>query len=667
MTFKPNVGDIFLNKYECISLVGEGAFGCVYRARDIKLDRIVAVKFISSAGGVLERFSDELEAIKNLDHPNIVRLYDYDILKGGIPCIVMEFVSGREIGDILCEEGPFNCLRICEIAQQVLDALVETHKHGIIHCDLKPENIMLTSVGARSDVVKLIDFGVASILSKTATDTERQKMLVGTPQYMAPEQIRHEAIGPWTDIYALGLILIELFTGHFVFDDDDPREVLRMQLNSPVVLPHKLACTDLGPIIYKAVDKDVSKRYQSTQEFYNDIREAAQNLRDITRQQPLRARSDSLQFRSSGDSSIFEDLNDFNTFKPSRVTLKSGREPLPSITTDSQMKLKGIDDDPFGITALPPGKKSPSANISELNNSLKANDVRVSKPSSNVPLMTSASISSAAITSQKHPAVPNGEQSKSIVKSEKAAAENVDFSSLQGTLGLLNPTPAPADQPPSDSDKKQDDASLTGVSIPPIQNRITIVDADLSTSNVKIESARGASERAKPPNGKNRLSTIILLCVLMLVITGAAGYLWYTGTLEEIFENNPKITKEIQNFRNPVTEDLNETPDQPAKSSVRFSTIRATAETMAYVAAISSAHGHSSTIRKLKTYRIIGTPTDAGIYVNNSLICAQTPCDIHLFGSLASIRLEIRSKSGKSNSVNLAGHSEKSPVIMTVE
>ena len=195
MTFKPNVGDVFLNKYEIVSLVGEGAFGSVYRAKDIKLDRIVAIKFLASVNNVLSRFVDEIDAIKSLDHPNIVRLYDFDILKGGIPVMVMEFVNGHELGNILNEDGPFDLLRICEIAIQVLDALVETHKHNIIHCDLKPENIMLTSLGARKDVAKLIDFGVASLLSKS--DDARKNMLVGTPQYMAPEQILHTPLGPW--------------------------------------------------------------------------------------------------------------------------------------------------------------------------------------------------------------------------------------------------------------------------------------------------------------------------------------------------------------------------------------------------------------------------------------------------------------------------------------
>ena len=99
MAFKPSAGEVFLNKYEIVSLVGEGAFGSVYRARDIKLDRIVAIKFINIVNDVLERFNDELEAIKGLDHPNIVRLYDFDILKNGMPCMVMEYINGVETYD----------------------------------------------------------------------------------------------------------------------------------------------------------------------------------------------------------------------------------------------------------------------------------------------------------------------------------------------------------------------------------------------------------------------------------------------------------------------------------------------------------------------------------------------------------------------------------------
>ncbi len=329
MSFKPNIGDVFLNKYEILSLVGEGAFGSVYRARDTKLDRIVAIKFINTASTTLDRFIDELDAIKGLDHPNIVRLYDYDILRGGIPCMVMEFIKGREIGDILAEKGPFEPLYIAEIAQQVLDALVETHKQKIIHCDLKPENIMLTNVGARDNVVKLIDFGIASLLHKDEEDEERSKLLVGTPQYMAPEQITHGEIGPWTDIYAFGLIMIELYTGEFVFDDEDPREVLRMQLHSPVILPHTLACSVLGPIISRATQKEISKRYHSTKDFYNDVCDALQTMRDSQRK--IGNKSDSGRDRTM--SAILDDLEDFGILSPN--------------TSASEAPAKKIDEEPL--------------------------------------------------------------------------------------------------------------------------------------------------------------------------------------------------------------------------------------------------------------------------------------------------------------------------------
>lgn len=301
---RPNVGDVFFNKYEVINLIGEGAFGSVYRAKDIKLERFVAIKVIHSAQGVMERFAGEIEAIKKLDHPNIVKLYDFDLLPGGIPCLIMEYVNGKELGDILAHSGPFSFERIGEIALQVLDALVETHKLGIVHCDLKPENILLTSVGARTDVVKLIDFGVASILS--GDDSARGRSLVGTPQYMAPEQIHRKNIGPWTDIYALGLILIELSTGHFVFDADEPREVLRKQLYDTVVFPEDLARTELGLVISKAVEKDYTLRYQSTQTFYEELKSALQSMRNESQWRESRARIPSVATREHAFSEFFE-------------------------------------------------------------------------------------------------------------------------------------------------------------------------------------------------------------------------------------------------------------------------------------------------------------------------------------------------------------------------
>lgn len=376
MNFKPNIGDVFLNKYEILSLVGEGAFGSVYRARDTKLDRIVAIKFINATNTTIDRFTDELDAIKGLDHPNIVRLYDYDILRGGVPCMVMEYIKGREVGDILAEKGHFELFYIAEIAQQVLDALVETHKQNIIHCDLKPENIMLTNVGARDNVVKLIDFGIASLLHKDddEEEEERSKLLVGTPQYMAPEQITHGEIGPWTDIYAFGLIMIELYTGEFVFDDDDPREVLRMQLHSPVILPHSLACSELGPIISRATQKEISKRYTTTKEFYNDICDALQSMRNS--QKKIEKKIE-VAGRDRAMSAILDDLEDFGVLSPENSTSDAHAPKVEESPTVNQLRAEAEKKESVDFGGLAQSINLTHDSLKEMSNS----GIALSEPS----------------------------------------------------------------------------------------------------------------------------------------------------------------------------------------------------------------------------------------------------------------------------------------------
>jgi len=340
MAFKPNIGDIVLNKYEILNFIGEGAFGSVYKAKDIKLERSVAIKFIHGAHGIMERFASEIEAIKKLEHPNIVKLYDFDVLMGNVPCLVMEFVQGRELGDILSTEGSFTFERIAEIVLQVADALVETHKLGIVHCDLKPENIMLTSVGARTNVVKLIDFGVASLLSETHSHG-KEKALVGTPQYMAPEQIRRTNIGPWTDIYALGLILIELSTAQFVFDHEDMREILRKQLYEPVILPHDLACTELGRITAKAVEKAPEDRYQSTLDFYNDLKSASQAMQTQAYWEKRRLNIPSHHKRERAFPSIFQYAEDGHA--GDRFDANAG-VPLLNLSLDGHRVIRNDSD-----------------------------------------------------------------------------------------------------------------------------------------------------------------------------------------------------------------------------------------------------------------------------------------------------------------------------------
>lgn len=607
MSFKPNVGDVFLNKYEIVSLVGEGAFGSVYRAKDIKLDRIVAIKFLEAVNNLLSRFQDEIDAIKSLDHPNIVRLYDFDILKGGIPVMVMEFVNGRELGDILNEDGPFDLVRICEIAVQVLDALVETHKHNIIHCDLKPENIMLTSLGARRDVAKLIDFGVASLLSKS--DDARNNMLVGTPQYMAPEQILHKPLGPWTDIYAIGLILIELFTGEFVFDHEDPMEVLRMQVREPVKMPDALANSELGPIIAKAVTKDVSKRYQSTQDFYNDVSEALQNIQSAARQKARRLpEAPAASLSSLAGRSLLTDIDDL-----------TGSHDAPAHKPSIHRRSSSL---------IPRNKPLLGTFHVELGDLKSA----ISSASINLPISGLAT-----------PAQPENDASAS----NKSTTSAPKADPVKSDLALNSTASGSFAQPVSNLNSR------------------TVSGSFDQPASIAAKSSDSASRPAEQPKKDHHLLIIIIAAIIFLTVSGGGFYAWKTGMLEA----SPVVPEQVKDMLPTDEPDLPKpheaNPEPQAKPIVRFTTLREAAKTMAYVAAISGQLGKSQTVRKYHTFRVIGTPVTAKIYVNNSLTCGRSPCNIHIFGDIQNTLIELREGTAVSKA-DFSSLDPKKPIILSL-
>lgn len=654
MNYRPKEGTLLLGKYEIGALIGEGAFGCVYRARFLKLDRDVAIKFINPNDQILARFMDELAAIKKLDHPNIVRLFDYDILNEGVPCIVMEFVDGRELGDVLIERGPFNCASICEIALQIIDALVETHNQGIVHCDLKPENIMLTSIGARRNVVKLIDFGVASVLSKASED--REHMLIGTPQYMAPEQILHQPLGPWTDIYAIGLILIEMFTGRFVFDAGDPREVLRMQLHTPADIPHSLACTPLGNIIARATEKDVSKRYNRTQELYDDLQEAASSLQTTHRHTMMA--SDASWRRSRSVHSIFTDIEDLLLPPPSNQGVSSD-----DVTTLFPPSRGGSIDVPL-IEGSLGGASSPkrearefdmaSLNLGGFQHTLddltprsasgKVVD-RVSKrrPSFEVPVLSrsEASMSEPIPQASASPVVPvlsapstHGESSSSPATENDAAKSDEE----------------PVSYSHNDALDRIEKAASLAMQMRSAQ-RSAVNDADLRVATRSTNSAP-----KKSPGHARRNFAFAVVFILLFVC--AAGYLWSSGTLARWGFIVEQTT---------VDDPVDSEQSDESQKFVKYATIRKAGGEMAYVAAISGYLGASREVTETVEYRVIGTPTDAAVYLDGSVVCGRTPCKINVYGRLESMSLEIR-KGDQSTKFKMPERVDpESPIIMVLK
>ena len=239
------LGRVVAGRYRILSKLGEGGMGAVYRAEQISLKRTVALKVLrpelSAEPGLVRRFNAEAELAAKLNHPNTVTLYDFGQDSDGSLFIAMEFLEGRSLRDLLHREGPLAPARAVAICEQVCASRADAHARGIVHRDLKPDNVMLVQVGRHTDVVRVLDFGIAKLREDqgdiTAMPMTRAGDLLGTPQYMAPEQIRGETVDARTDVYAMGAMLYEMVTGRLPFEGPSLMAILSKHLTEMPARP----------------------------------------------------------------------------------------------------------------------------------------------------------------------------------------------------------------------------------------------------------------------------------------------------------------------------------------------------------------------------------------------------------------------------------------------
>jgi len=253
-----------IGKYELREKRGEGGFGVLYKAFDTVIEREIALKLLHQQFADDEKFSAwfhrEAKAMAKLNHPNIVTIYNFEIVDNN-HFIVMEFIDGMNIDEIMREKGAFDLDNFIPIARQLLSALGYAHSSGIIHRDIKPSNIMVTDTG----LVKITDFGIAKILgSSKLTQTGTA---AGSLPYMSPEQIRGKAIDPRTDIYSLGITFFQMLTGDVPFKEDS--DFLLMQAHLEKLPPRPTTRradipVGLEEILLKSLEKRVEQRYAST-------------------------------------------------------------------------------------------------------------------------------------------------------------------------------------------------------------------------------------------------------------------------------------------------------------------------------------------------------------------------------------------------------------------
>jgi serine/threonine-protein kinase len=266
----PRIGTILQGRYRILDAIAAGGMGAVYRGERVGLQRVVAIKFLHGevAGGeqFRKRFEIEARAMSRLSHPHCVPVIDFGVVD--VPYFVMDYVTGRPLGKLI-EQGPIPVERALHITRQLLSGLAHAHSQGIVHRDIKPDNLILDEALGTHDHLRILDFGLAKLHDFGVDLTSG--LAVGTPSYMAPEQTRSEPVDMRTDLYAVGVVLHEMLTGTKPFKSDSIPELIRLQREgTPVpirtVRPDAGFSTKLEGVVQRALAKRPAERFQTASE-----------------------------------------------------------------------------------------------------------------------------------------------------------------------------------------------------------------------------------------------------------------------------------------------------------------------------------------------------------------------------------------------------------------
>ncbi|NLO65771.1 MAG: serine/threonine protein kinase, partial [Firmicutes bacterium] len=251
------VGEVLVSRYEIREEVGSGGMARVYRAHDLLLNRMVAVKILreqfADDSQFVERFRREARSAASLSHPNIVNIYDVGETDG-VHFIVMEYVQGKNLRQLIGERQEFSQEFIVNVGKQIAMGLAHAHEHGIIHRDIKPHNILITAGG----VVKVTDFGIAQAIS--SSDLTQTGTVLGSVHYFSPEQARGVNVQASSDLYSLGIVLYEMITGRVPFTGESAVAIALKQIQDPPPPLKRKLNRDLERLVLQLLAKDIEKR-----------------------------------------------------------------------------------------------------------------------------------------------------------------------------------------------------------------------------------------------------------------------------------------------------------------------------------------------------------------------------------------------------------------------
>ena len=266
-----NITSVLESRYQILKELGRGGMGIVFQAHDKQLREQVAIKILSpilsTNSEALERMKREVSAARRVTHPNVIRIHDI-FETGGLNYVSMEYFHGSNLKEVIRKNGAMSMIEGFQIAAQICDGVEAAHKQGVIHRDLKSQNIIVDPAGQ----VKIIDFGLAS--TTHAEGMTATGLIMGTPEYMAPEQVAGKKVDERADLYSLGIILYELFTGSVPFTGESAIAIGFKQIKENPVTPserNKSISPELDQIIHKLLEKNPADRYRSVSELKKDL------------------------------------------------------------------------------------------------------------------------------------------------------------------------------------------------------------------------------------------------------------------------------------------------------------------------------------------------------------------------------------------------------------